>query len=59
MTCLAANRPPITPYDSIYRLIGENITGDPDTAGNGALNYTLDGESSDRFVTRRRIAAAE
>ena len=29
-------------YDSIYRLIGENITGDPDTAGNGALNYALD-----------------
>ena len=29
-------------YDSIYRLIGENITGDPDAAGNGALNYALD-----------------
>ena len=29
-------------YDSIYRLLNQGIAGDPTTANNGALTYTLD-----------------
>ena len=29
-------------YDSTYRLVNENISGDPTAANNGSLSYTLD-----------------
>ena len=29
-------------YDTIYRLLSENITGDPVSANNGSLGYSLD-----------------
>ena len=35
-------------YSSVYRLLSENITGDPTATNNGALSYVLDPHSSMR-----------